>query len=108
MGSSPLKVRTEAGAFMTPPSLQTVHKNGHMWLEKSSSHEPSMHPCGDGKQPVIHPKRPDHLYAHWQTMRPRMAGERHCRRVEQGPYAIEDWIACRFQTCWCLPWGAWH
>lgn len=28
------KVRTEAGAFVTPPSLQTVHKNEHVWLEK--------------------------------------------------------------------------
>jgi oligopeptide transport system substrate-binding protein len=28
------KVRTEAGAFVTPPSLQTVHKNEHLWLEK--------------------------------------------------------------------------
>ena len=28
------KVRTEAGAFVTPPSLQTIHKNEHLWLEK--------------------------------------------------------------------------
>jgi peptide/nickel transport system substrate-binding protein len=28
------KVRTEAGPFVTPPSLQTVHKNEHVWLEK--------------------------------------------------------------------------
>jgi peptide/nickel transport system substrate-binding protein len=28
------KVRTEAGTFVTPPSLQTVHKNEHLWLEK--------------------------------------------------------------------------
>jgi peptide/nickel transport system substrate-binding protein len=28
------KVRTEAGPFVTPPSLQTVHKNEHLWLEK--------------------------------------------------------------------------
>jgi ABC-type transport system substrate-binding protein len=28
------RVRTEAGAFVTPPSLQTIHKNEHLWLEK--------------------------------------------------------------------------
>jgi peptide/nickel transport system substrate-binding protein len=28
------RVRTEAGAFVTPPSLQTVHKNEHLWIEK--------------------------------------------------------------------------
>jgi hypothetical protein len=28
------KVRTVAGTFVTPPSLQTVHKNEHLWLEK--------------------------------------------------------------------------
>jgi ABC-type transport system substrate-binding protein len=28
------RVHTEAGAFVTPPSLQTVHKNEHLWLEK--------------------------------------------------------------------------
>ena len=28
------KVRTEAGPFVTPPSLQTIHKNEHLWLEK--------------------------------------------------------------------------
>jgi len=28
------KVRTEAGPFVTPPSLQTVHKYEHLWLEK--------------------------------------------------------------------------
>jgi peptide/nickel transport system substrate-binding protein len=28
------KVRTEAGPFVTPPSLQTVHKNEHLWLQK--------------------------------------------------------------------------
>jgi hypothetical protein len=28
------KVRTEAGPFVTPPSLQTVHKNEYVWLEK--------------------------------------------------------------------------
>lgn len=28
------KVRTEGGRFVTPPSLQTVHKNEHLWLEK--------------------------------------------------------------------------
>jgi peptide/nickel transport system substrate-binding protein len=28
------KVRTEAGGFVTPPSLQTIHKNEHLWLAK--------------------------------------------------------------------------
>jgi peptide/nickel transport system substrate-binding protein len=28
------KVKTEAGPFVTPPSLQTIHKNEHLWLEK--------------------------------------------------------------------------
>src|SRR5438067_3980847 len=72
-----------------------------------SSHEPGVHPGCNGKQPVVHPKRPDHLDTHWQTGRSRMAGERHCWRVEQGPHAVEDRIACRFQTCRCLSWGAW-
>jgi ABC-type transport system substrate-binding protein len=27
------KVRTEGGSFVTPPSLQTIHKNEHLWLE---------------------------------------------------------------------------
>src|SRR4030095_4151129 len=73
-----------------------------------SSHEPGVHPGRDGEQPVIHSKRPDHLYAYWQAMRSRMAGKRHCWRVEQGPHAVEDRIACRCQTCWGLPWGTWH
>ena len=28
------QVKTEAGPFVTPPSLQTAHKNEHLWLEK--------------------------------------------------------------------------
>ena len=28
------QVKTEVGPFVTPPSLQTVHKNEHLWLEK--------------------------------------------------------------------------
>jgi ABC-type transport system substrate-binding protein len=28
------QVKTDTGPFVTPPSLQTVHKNEHLWLEK--------------------------------------------------------------------------
>ena len=28
------QVKTEAGPFVTPPSLQMAHKNERLWLEK--------------------------------------------------------------------------
>ncbi len=67
-----------------------------------------MYPGRNGQKSVVHTTRSDYLHANWETMRPCIAGQRHRWRVEQGPHAVEERIACRVQSCRCFPWCTWH